>query len=101
MRPLALAALTASLLATPALAGKITPYHNEHNRAWLDYQTDLSEARRELASDLRRADDAGDRRDARAEYAREVADARNDFEKEMVERGYPVRRGQVTVEPAY
>ncbi|QIG78966.1 hypothetical protein [Stakelama tenebrarum] len=76
----------------------------EENSHWRDYQTDLSEARRELRSDLRRAHDADDRVDAYAEYEREVADARHDFRKEMAERGVLIRdedmtpTGTVTVE---
>jgi hypothetical protein len=64
--------------------------NNFTNKWWVDYQTDISEARRELASDLRRATDAEDRRDARREYEREIEDARYDYEKEMNERGYRV-----------
>ncbi len=72
--------------------------YSEHNPHYLDYQTDLSEARRELRSDLARANDHGDRLDAWAEYRREVADARHDFAKEMAERGVIVkRRPNVTV----
>jgi hypothetical protein len=64
--------------------------NNFSNKWWVDYQTDISEARRELESDLRRATDAEDRRDAHREYRREIADARYDYEKEMNERGYRV-----------
>jgi len=64
--------------------------NNDSNKWWVDYKTDLSEARRELRSDLRRATDAEDRRDAHREYRREIADARYDYEKEMNERGYRV-----------
>ena len=77
-------------------AGRV---YDDSNHFYLDYKTDLSEARRELRKDLARAKDAGDRIDAWAEYRREVADARHDFAKEMAERGVIVsnRRGQVTV----
>ncbi|AWW75487.1 hypothetical protein CD351_13705 [Erythrobacter sp. KY5] len=64
--------------------------NNFSNKWWVDYQTDISEARRELRSDLRRATDAEDRFDARREYERELEDARYDYEKEMLERGYRV-----------
>ncbi len=64
--------------------------NNYTNKWWVDYETDISEARRELRSDLRRATDAEDRFDARREYEREIADARYDYEKEMNERGYRV-----------
>jgi hypothetical protein len=93
--------LALSLAATPAAA---RPYDRgeapraDWNSHWLDYKTDLSEAKRELRKDLRRANDPADRVDAYAEYRREVADARHDYDKEMAERGYRVRRGTVTIE---
>ncbi|GAA4769571.1 hypothetical protein GCM10023219_14900 [Stakelama sediminis] len=87
--------------ANPSNARSIFTDSNKH---YLDYKTDLSEARRELASDLRRAHDADDRIDAYAEYKSEVADARKDFRKEMAEKGIDVpdsmipRRGIVTMD---
>jgi hypothetical protein len=95
----ALAATVLGLAVTPALAHR----HAEHGAAvmddsnpyWLDYRTDVSEAKRELASDLRHADDEQDRERAWVEYRRELADARSDFRKEMLEKGYKV--GTVTV----
>ncbi len=72
------------------------PYAGLRNNYWYDYKSDVEEAESELASDLRRADTAQDRREAWAEYNRELADARYDYRKEMVEKGY-VRRGEVTV----
>ena len=84
-----LAAAGASLaVAAPAVAKSYTyPVYSDSNPRYLDYKTDLSEARRELRNDLRRANDPGDRIDAWREYRREVADARYDFRKEMAERG--------------
>lgn len=64
--------------------------NNDSNPWYLDYQTDISEAERELRSDLRRATDEEDREDAYAEYEREIADAKYDYRKEMTERGYRV-----------
>ena len=64
--------------------------NNDTNKWWIDYKTDISEARRELRSDLRRATDAEDRRDAYDEYHNEIADAKKDYAKEMRERGYRV-----------
>lgn len=89
--------------AAPALAGgqhpviivdgkhgtRISP-NNDSNPWWVDYKTDISEAKRELRSDLRRATDYEDRVDAREEYRREIADAKYDYRKEMAERGYRV-----------
>ncbi|ANY19528.1 hypothetical protein A6F68_01004 [Tsuneonella dongtanensis] len=63
---------------------------NDSNKYWLDYQTDVSEAKRELASDLDRATDEEDVREAWAEYYRELHDAQKDYSKEMAERGYRV-----------
>lgn len=81
---------TATIAATPALAGDRRDTH------WLDYRTDVAEARRELASDLRRADNRQDRNEAWAEYRRELADARRDYNQEVSERRG--RRGTVRVE---
>ena len=98
-------AATATLAAVPASAhpghdrvkiivdGHRTPIapNNDSNKWWIDYKTDISEARRELRSDLRRATDAEDRRDAYDEYHNEIADAKKDYRKEMRERGYRVK----------
>lgn len=97
------AALAAALIAAPLMAGghpiiverdreralPIAP-NNFTNKWWIDYETDISEAKRELASDLRRATDLEDRIDVREEYRREVADAKYDYRKEMAERGFRV-----------
>lgn len=64
--------------------------NNYTNKWWVDFQTDINEAKRELRSDLRRATDAEDRRDAYDEYHNEIADAKKDYAKEMRERGYRV-----------
>lgn len=72
------------------------PYAGVRNNYWYDYQSDVLEAENELRKDLRRAKTAQDRREAWAEYNGEIKDARKDYAKEMVERGY-IRRGRVTV----
>ena len=64
--------------------------NNDSNNFWKDYKSDISEAERELASDLRRATDAEDRREAYAEYRNEIRDAKKDYAEEMTERGYRV-----------
>jgi len=69
--------------------------NNDSNKFWLDYTTDISEAARELKSDLARATDEEDRREARAEYVREVRDAQKDYAEEMSERGYRVASFEV------
>lgn len=97
------AASVAIACATPAMADgdrskRISLVYDDSNPHYLDYKTDLSEAKRELRKDLARADDEGDRIDAWHEYRREVADARYDFQKEMAERGVIVsRKGLVSV----
>lgn len=94
-------AAAATLTAAPLSAGDPHIYvdrdrglpiapNNDSNKWWLNYKTDISEAKRELASDLRRATDEEDRRDAHEEYRREILDARYDYRKEMRERGYRV-----------
>jgi hypothetical protein len=94
---------TALIVAAPASAhkdkSKWASVYDDSNHHYLDYKTDLSEARRELRKDLARANDPADRVDAWSEYRREVADARHDFAKEMAERGVAVstRRGTVEV----
>ena len=64
--------------------------NNDTNSFWLDYKTDVSEAKRELLSDLERATDEEDRREAYGEYFIELRDARADYREEMTERGYRV-----------
>lgn len=72
------------------------PIGGVRNNHWYDYRSDLEEAENELRKDLRRAKTAQDRREAHAEYDRELYDARKDYTQEMVEGGY-LRRGQVEV----
>ena len=101
---IALAVASIPLAAASPAYAKEKPFrgavYDDSNSHYLDYKTDLSEARRELRNDLARADDPADRIDAWAEYRREVADARHDFAKEMAERGVIInRRPSVTVEP--
>ncbi|PZO73560.1 MAG: hypothetical protein DI632_14535 [Sphingomonas hengshuiensis] len=97
---LLIAAAATAVIATPSLAKdrRTVPVYSDYNPYYLDYKTDLSEAKRELRSDLARANDAADREDAWAEYRREVADAKHDFRKEMAERGMVGRKGRVTIE---
>ncbi|APL95342.1 hypothetical protein EWH08_10220 [Sphingobium indicum] len=71
------------------------PIAGVQNKYWFNYRTDVAEARKELAHDLRHATDAEDERDAWDEYRAELADARRDYAKEMREKGY--RSGQVRV----
>ncbi len=71
------------------------PIAGIYNNPWYAYLADVREAEQELGSDLRRATDAEDQRDAWEEYHHELVDADKDYVKEMRERGY--RAGRVTV----
>jgi hypothetical protein len=74
------------------------PLAGVRNNYWYDYRSDVEEAESELRKDLRRAKSAQDKREAWAEYNNELRDARKDYTKEMVERGYILRpRGEVIV----
>jgi hypothetical protein len=74
------------------------PLAGVHNNYWYDYRSDVDEAENELRKDLRRAKTEQDRREAWEEYNRELRDARKDYTKEMVEKGYITRqRGEVIV----
>ena len=72
-----------------------TPIAGIENNLWFDYRIDVTEAQKELTSDLRRASDIEDRRDAWSEYAHELRHEREDYIHDMAERGY--RYGQVIV----
>lgn len=82
--------------ATPHASILDAPIAGERNNYWYDYRSDLEEAEIELRKDLRRAKTAQDRREAHAEYNRELVDARKDYRQEMRERGY-LSRGDVDV----
>lgn len=107
---LALGGIAIALAAGWALKADAHPGDREHahileaplagvrNSYWYDYRSDVEEAEIELRKDLRRAKSAQDKREAWAEYNRELRDARRDYTKEMVERGYILRpRGEVVV----
>lgn len=72
------------------------PIAGVRNSRWYDYRTNIGEAQKELATDLRKASDTEDRRDAWEEYRVELAAERRHYVKEMRERGY--RFGTVTVD---
>ncbi|WP_435417067.1 hypothetical protein WAB17_09225 [Parerythrobacter aurantius] len=73
------------------------PIAGIENSLWFDYRIDVTEAQKELVSDLRDASDVEDRREAWEEYARELKHERFDYIEDMAERGY--RMGEVTVIP--
>lgn len=72
------------------------PIGGVRNHFWYDYRTNVLEAKKELASDLRRVSDTEDLRDAWDEYGHELAGERRHYVKVMAKRGY--RYGKVTVE---
>ena len=71
------------------------PIAGIENHLWFDYRIDITEAQKELRSDLDRASDIEDLRDAWEEYAHELHKERKDYIEDMAERGY--RMGTVTV----
>ena len=72
------------------------PIAGIENRFWFDYRIDIIEAKKELRSDLDRASDVEDLREAWEEYARELRRERIHYIEEMAERGF--RSGIVIVE---
>ena len=74
------------------------PIAGIENARWFDYRIDITEAQKELKSDLRRASDLEDRRDAWEEYGKELRHERIDYIEDMAKKGY--RMGEVTVLPA-
>lgn len=72
-----------------------SPIAGIENGLWFDYRINVTEAQKELTSDLLHASDIEDRRDAWEEYAVELRHERRHYIKEMAERGY---RGTVTIE---
>lgn len=71
------------------------PIAGVYNKFWYNYLADILEADKELKSDLRRATDDEDTRDAWEEYEHELVDADKDYVKEMRQRHYVV--GRVTI----
>jgi hypothetical protein len=71
------------------------PIAGLRNRLWFDYRTNVGEAQKVLASDLRHSHDTEDLRDAWEEYRGELRHERHHYMKKMAERGY--RAGTVTV----
>lgn len=73
-----------------------SPIAGIENSLWFDYRIEVTETQKELASDLKRASDIEDLRDAWQEYGHELADGRKDYVDEMAERGY--RQAMVEVQ---
>ena len=72
-----------------------SPIAGIENSLWFDYRIDVIEAQKELTSDLRRASDTEDLRDAWEEYGHELKHERIDYIEDMAKRGY--RQGNVIV----
>lgn len=95
------AALAAPILVEESLARAeeqriiSAPIAGITNSLWFDYRIDVLEAQKELKSDLRRASDTEDLRDAWDEYADELRSERRDYVKDMAKKGY--RSGTVTL----
>jgi hypothetical protein len=69
-----------------------TPIGGVRNSKWFDYHTNVNETRKELASDLRRASDLEDRRDAFEEYGHELRHQRVTYVRAMAKKGYRAPR---------
>ena len=72
-----------------------SPIAGIENSLWFDYRIDVTDAQKELTSDLRRASDTEDRRDAWDEYAHELKHEREDYIHDMAKRGF--RQGSLTI----
>lgn len=71
------------------------PIGGQTNKQWFDYRINVTEAQKELASDLRHSTDTEDLRDAWDEYRVELRHERRDYVKKMAKRGFTY--GQVYV----
>lgn len=71
----------------------VAPIAGIKNSRWFDYRSDVLEAQKELHSDLGRASDIEDRRDAWEEYAHELKNERREYVRYMAKKGY--RQGTV------
>jgi len=99
----ALAAVPTAALALPMLyeeeAARLeesriirSPIAGIQNSHWFDYRTNVNETKKELASDLRRASDTEDKRDAWDEYGSELRHERGNYVKAMAKKGYRAPR---------
>ncbi|KHK91672.1 hypothetical protein [Novosphingobium malaysiense] len=67
-----------------------SPIGGVANSKWYDYRINVTESQKELASDLKRASDLEDTRDAWSEYTHELKDNRHDYVKAMAKKGYRI-----------
>nr|WP_314465518.1 hypothetical protein [uncultured Novosphingobium sp.] len=66
------------------------PIGGVQNSKWYDYRINVNESQKELTSDLRRATDIEDQRDAWEEYGTELHKERGKYVSYMSKRGYRV-----------
>ncbi|MEE4450135.1 hypothetical protein [Novosphingobium resinovorum] len=67
-----------------------TPIGGIENKHWFNYRANVNESQKELATDLRKASDIEDQRDAWEEYGSELRHERGSYVKTMAKRGYRV-----------
>lgn len=67
-----------------------SPIAGIHNKQWYNYRTNVVETEKELATDLRKATDIEDQRDAYEEYGSELRHERVGYVKYMQKKGYRV-----------
>jgi hypothetical protein len=73
----------------------LAPIAGVENKVWFNYRANVLETKKELSSDLRRASDTEDLRDAWDEYADELRHERRHYVKKMEKRGF--RQGNVII----
>ncbi|MBO9575324.1 MAG: hypothetical protein J7494_06290 [Sphingobium sp.] len=66
----------------------LRPIAGVENHFWYDYRANVNEAQKELSTDLRKAGDTEDLRDAWDEYRGELSHERSHYVKVMAKRGY-------------
>lgn len=69
-----------------------SPIAGVQNKQWYNYRINIVESQKELATDLRKATDIEDQRDAYEEYGSELRHERTTYVKTMAKKGYRVPR---------
>lgn len=69
-----------------------SPIAGVQNKQWFNYRVNVVETQKELATDLRKASDIEDQRDAYEEYGSELRHERASYVKTMQKKGYRVPR---------
>lgn len=65
-----------------------SPIGGIEGKHWFNYRANVNETQKELATDLRKASDIEDQRDAWEEYGSELRHERGTYAKAMAKRGY-------------